>query len=175
MSGGNGLSSNKTMSAKERKEALERYLAQSPESIALLMHEMGGQSLDFSPSSLVRVWKHFQACLTTREKTAEEWSEIPEWATETTTTVMFTEETKLRIVRTAFYLGEVFTRQCPHLKWEIAKSGVYRDKPVLTGFRHGLEFCPLNLVEVQAWKAVRRQADKTELMELFDIWRVKVC
>jgi hypothetical protein len=88
---------------------------------------------------------------------------------------MFTEETKLRIVRTAFYLGEAFTRQCPHLKWETAKSGVYRDKPVLTGFRHGLEFCPLNLVEVQAWKVVRRQATKTELIELFNIFRVKVC
>jgi CO dehydrogenase/acetyl-CoA synthase epsilon subunit len=101
-------------------------------------------------------------------------NETPEWVRETASRVTFTEQTKLRIVRTAFYFGELFYRQFPSLKWEVAKIGVYRENPILVGFHGRVELCPLSLVEVQAWRAVRGQSNSTALLGLFNIWSTKV-
>lgn len=60
----------------------------------------------------------------------------------------FDGESKVMILRGAYYLGETFVRSSKKLYWSIGnQETAVKNMPVVRGFRHGLEMAPMLVVE----------------------------
>jgi hypothetical protein len=83
---------------------------------------------------------------------------------------MFTDETFSLCFDVGMYLGEVFRRSLPGVKWsyhtKLKNSNV--NKPILEGFF--TELPPIDLVLVFAAKIYERTASSGELIRLYDWW-----
>ena len=166
----------KDMGSEQARQFFDRFLAESQPSLDLLESRMRAAGkpwsecrFDFSSDSLVPVWDYFLAHFTTQDRSEKELADVPDWVLPTVSRVGFSPATRRMIAWIGFYFAEVILRVVPQAKWGIAKSGAYKNQPILLGFKpEGLN--SLHLVEVQAWKAVDGNSSPTALHDLLQVW-----
>lgn len=170
------------MTNQEAQAFFEQYLKLREERLNVLRQrfdetQSGGEiELDFTPESLVPLWRWASSHFTLREHTAEELKHImqlPEWFREyQLTTKDLSPESKQLLIDIAYYFAEVFVRNHAGIQWEICKPRVKRDgdgnQPVLTGFKVAMN--PRRLVDVAARKTLSRRAGEDELLRLYYNW-----
>lgn len=163
------------MSREDARLFFDRYLNEAEPSLSLLKSSMSTAgawpelAFDFSVDSLVPVWEYFLAHFTTQPRAEEELLGDPDWIRPTVSKVGFTPMTKRLIAWISYYFAEVMLRCVPQARWGIAKSGAFKNRPILLGFKlDGLH--PLHLIEVQAWKAVKGNSTPSALRDLAQVW-----
>lgn len=158
---------------KQSREMLQRFLAELEPGLSWLQKEVteSGASVpwDYSPESLIPLWEFFIRHLGTVPLGDDELAAVPELLRSDVLPVTFDLSTKLRIVRTGFYLAQVMCAERPSVAWGIGRAQ-NKNRPVLIGFAQGREFNPVNLVEVQAWRAVSGRSSPTALYDVFRVW-----
>lgn len=129
---------------------------------------------DFTPESLDLLGDWFAQVVETRPRTAEEMKRLQddssfpiEFPTDDLTNRTFSLAMDI-----GMYLGQVFQRSVPNLKWELMLGGKrYIDygQPVLVEFRVA-PLNPVRLVVVFAYKLADKNPSGDRLRELYEIW-----
>jgi hypothetical protein len=170
----------KDMNTSQAREFFQRYMSEKDESLGLLKNEVATSGtpwaaipLDYSPGSLVDVWQYFLAKVTTVPRPEENLRSVPDWVRPSLAPVVFSSETKLRIVWVSFYFAEVVLRECPAAKWGVSKKAQFRNHPALVGFKYVYDLSPLTLVESEGYKALRGDSTPTALLDALERWRLK--
>ena len=168
------------MPRKELRAYFEWFMDQIPIRLIELTHAVQGTPgfehwyPDFTPESLDVLGVWFAQAVETRSRTAEEMEElrrnspIPiELPTDDLTNRTFSLAMDI-----GMYLGQVFQRSFPNLKWELmlgGKRNINYGQPVLVGFRV-TPLNPVHLVVVSAYKLAGKNSSGDRLRELYDTW-----
>ena len=159
---------------KEAEAAFQHFLSQVPICLDCLIKQCSSdeliepQCLDFSPESLITVWRWFLKRAKVRRHTKAEHEHMEQLFGYLGPTVVgayvLTEETKHILQDIGLYLASVFMKQYPHMRWDYVrrpKSNVFFQNPIIAGFldtRYGThfepEFPPIHMVSVQATKLI---------------------
>jgi len=170
------------MTDEEAKLFFDGYLEFGKERLVLLRRrfcENGDKEddLDFSPASLVPLWRWAKRRLQTRELTHEEMRHIrsvPEsFQRDLLRSKPLSEGSLILVNDIAYYFAEVFIRNHVGVRWKICKTKIKRhvdaNQPILSGFRVSMN--PRDLVRVVASEAMDAKGGDESLRELYDIWR----
>jgi hypothetical protein len=109
-----------------------------------------GLTTDFSLDSLSPLFAWVSASLTIIPLEAD--PELPEWIRSSDTYADnlfdFDEPSKITVLRSAYYLGESFTRSYPSLTWAVGRRDTApQQQPVVSGFQHTMEMPVLLVAE----------------------------
>jgi hypothetical protein len=170
------------MTDEEAQAFFEEYVRSRDERLASLkrtFHETGGgkeDELNFTPDSLLTLWRWASERLSKREYTSRELEHIktlPDWFREhQLTTKHLSEQTLALLNDIAFYFAEVFIRNHSGVQWMICKTKVERhndaNQPVLSGFT--VSMSPRDLLAVAARKTLDGRAGQDELLRLYKTW-----
>lgn len=137
------------------------------------------ERLDYSPESLKVLGQWFCSVVTSRKKTAKEIERELAGMSERARKLgmginqdwTLTGETFSIAMDVGIYLGEVFRKQFPALKWDLCtrpKRDISYNQPVLEGGKMKID--PIHLVVTMAWGVARRRRDAGSLFELYNIW-----
>lgn len=135
--------------------------------------------LDYSPESLKALGKWFCSVVTTQKKTAEEIERELAGMSERARKLgmgihqdwTLTGESFSIAMDVGTYLGEVFRKQFPGLRWSLLtrpKSHVSYNQPVLEGGKMKID--PIDLVVIMAWGIADGSKGPDRLFELYNIW-----
>lgn len=166
----------------EAKAFFDQYVQLADERLTLLKQRFRncgggtGNELDFTPESLVPLWRWAMGQFGKREHTAEELEHImslPDWfRQEQMARKRLSEGSLVLIIDIAYYFAEVFIRNHPGVHWIINRTKVKRlyggNQPVLAGFTPPMD--PRNLVKVAALKTLDGRAGEEELFVIHNIW-----
>jgi hypothetical protein len=174
------------MSVREAQTHFDWYVSEIPERIELIRKAYKEtddgeiEELDFTPESLVNVWAWFIPRIITvpksEEEIAEELRNSPDWLKDT----IMKNNKKLSTgtlslgMDIAIYFGEIFIKNFEGLTWGFVtkpKSLAYVNRPVILGFRTGVELDPRDLVYNLTLDVVDGNKNKNELYDLFEIWK----
>lgn len=177
------------MTKKEAQIHFDWYLSEVPKRIELIRKaylETGGgklEDLNLSPQSLVKLWTWFipRIVMVTKsdEEVADELKKVPEWFKNK----VIENKKKLSVgslslaMDIAIYFAEVFIHNFDKLYWGVVtkpKSLAYVNSPVIMGFSSGIELDPRNLIHNLTLKVIEGNADKKELLNLYEIWKADI-
>lgn len=83
----------------------------------------------------------------------------------------FDEPSKALVLRTAYYLGEVFVRFNRNLKWATgAQETAEKNMPVITGFRSDVEMAPLLVLENLFSRIIADGAPSETIRTAIEYW-----
>lgn len=129
---------------------------------------------DFSPQSLYVLEEWFPTQVGSRRTTEEEKAAYvpgkiitvpPEWD--------LTSKTYSLCIDIGMYLSQVFLKAYPRLKWAQpigSKNHIDYGQPVLIGFGKHINFNPVRMLTVQAYKLVPARNATYGIRNLYDIW-----
>ena len=173
------------MNKKEAQMHFSWYINKIPERIELLRmayFKTGGgdkENLDFSPQSLIELWRWFINIIETvpksEEKIAEEIQQVPNWLKDTVyeNAIELSLGSQIILMDIAIYFAEVFEENFDNIQWGVItkpKSLAYVNRPVLIGFSSGLEMDPRILLSNLALEIIDGNNDIKELFSLYEVW-----
>lgn len=162
---------------------------QAPKRIALLVRAVRSTPAyedwvsDFSLESLDALTRWLAQKAAVRRRSLEEIEDYlriaPPWIEKVRGVGEFdlSEETYSLCYDIGMYFATVLEANLKGLRWTIVerpKRSIDIHQPVLTGFGK-LEFNPVQMMTVQAWRAVRKEGKPPDLRQLFDIWSQDAC
>ncbi|MCL6591882.1 MAG: hypothetical protein K6U80_18270 [Firmicutes bacterium] len=173
----------RNITKKEAEKYFEWFLEQIPIRIKVLQEAVNSTpgyedwKADYSPESLVTLGKWFKQVVTTRKRSEEEIEEIYKRSPEWFRTVKISEndlspETYSLCFDVGMYLAKVFETNLKGLGWKLItapKKSVDIHQPVLAGFG-ALQFNPVMMMSVQAFKVINGKYSDYSLKELYEIW-----
>lgn len=172
------------LSTKEAKEHFNWYISQIPFRLQQLEKYLNEElkeniKFDFSPSSLLDIWKCFESYVKTDKKTnkeiKEELEKYPQWLHESIleTDYKFTVESLVVGMDIAIYFAETIIRNNPVIKWGYftkPKSRMSVNKPVLLGFQASQDLDPREIV----LNCMRKSYENKQFDRLFNIYNIWV-
>lgn len=176
----------KDMTKKEAQKHFEWYIGDIPNRIEILknVYETTGcrkEELDLSFESLYKLWNWYISNVEINEKSKEEIerekSKLPEWVSMNIITQKISIGWMSIAMDIAIYFAECFMRKFSKIKWGFVSkpnSLSYVNKPVLTGFKMGVELDVTNILRNLTFKVANGEQDPEALMKLFKIWAENV-
>lgn len=177
----------KEMSKKEAQNHFNWYIDDIPNRIVLLKNAYeftSGKSkeeLDYSPSSLIGLWKWYLNKVEIEEKSEEakklEGSQYPEWVLSKISNRKISLGWMAVAMDIVIYFSESFIKKHNSIHWGFVskpKSLVYINKPVLVGFKTSLDLDSINIIKNLTLKIVNGERDPEALLKLFEIWSANV-
>ncbi len=172
-----------SLTDEEAQAFLQQYVDRSSGRLALLKQTYREtfrgkeEDLDFSPHSLIPLWRWAAKRFRRREYTEEELLQIkrmPAWfGDHHMSNKPLAEESLVLVNDIAYYLADVLIRSLPDVRWEVCKTGVARyvdeNQPVLSGFRDPVN--PRPAVKVAALKAIQGTSGEDALLDVYQIYR----
>lgn len=173
------------LTKEEVKEFFNNYIKESPKQIDILTSkieewtngECKKEEYDYSPESLIKLWKIVKFKMRIVSRLPEEDIEVPKWVRESSfyESKKFTYETKVLIIRVAYYLAEVLLRNNHQLQWGVGeldenKNYLYANRPVIQGFKGESELSPIDIIEVSAYKLAHGNVSDEQLYNTYKIW-----
>ena len=137
------------------------------------VERLGGQKseLDYTPESLIPLWKAMSPLFKKRPLTAEEkgrfYKGIPSAAKQLKFSLTTqTTETLCLAIDIGYYIAEIYMRRYPQVHWVVFKhKSMSFNKPALSGFY--LPLVPADMVKGSIGKQLRMPSDR----HLFDIYQ----
>lgn len=177
----------KNMSKKEAETHFNWYVNEIPSRLELLEKTYRETSneveivLDYSPESLIKLWQWYINNVEIEEKSEElkklEMEQYPEWVRVNLSSQKISIGWMAIAMDIAIYFSEFFIREHTTIKWGIVskpKSLAYINKPVLVGFKGGLDLDSTNLVRVLTSKLIDGDKDANSLLKVYTTWSGKV-
>lgn len=177
----------KEMSKKEAEIHFDWYVNEIPSRLELLektYRELINEVeivLDYSPESLIKLWRWYINNAKIEEKSDEqkklEMDQYPEWVRINLSSQKISIDWMAIAMDIAIYFSEVFIKDHGKIKWGIVskpKSLAYVNKPVLVGFKGGLDLDSTNLVRVLTSKIIDGDKDENSLLKIYRTWSEKV-
>ncbi|WP_156916221.1 hypothetical protein [Methanolobus tindarius] len=176
------------MSKKEAQKYFDWYMSVLPDRIDILMdffERTGGgtkSELDYTPESLIKLWKWFIPHVELVEKSPEELERevqaSPEWLKEEikNDTHRVNTVTLAIAMDIAMYYGEVFVKNFQSVKWGFItkpKTHVNVNKPVLLGFKEGkydAQMDVMRTVHILSQKVIEGNKTHELLYSNYNIW-----
>jgi len=179
------------MSKKTAKEAFDWYIAAIPGRMQYFRTRCAAdlgipvETLDYSPESLIPVWRWFLRTARTEDTPKEELAWMMEQAKifgeSFITRKVLSVATEFIVRDISMYIGECFLKECPKLYWtyrDKPKSSVTVNQPVIAGLvisaggqTKPTAFAVIHMVGVQASKVLSKDAEETDLFKIYQIWR----
>lgn len=173
----------KDMSKKEAEAHFAWYVNEIPSRLDLLektFREMSNEDksiLEYTPESLTKLWQWYINNFEIEEKSDElkklEMGKYPEWVRINLSSQKISIGWMAVAMDIAIYFSEVFIKEHETIKWGIVskpKSLPYINKPVLVGFKGGLDLDSTNLVRVLTSKLVDGDKDEDSLLKVYRTW-----
>ncbi len=170
------------MNKKEAKEHFEWYINEIPNRIEILKNiyeEFGGkkENLDYSINSLEGLWKWYLKNVEIIDKSEkeilDEKSELPEWLKDEEIIPKKISITWLAIAMDiSMYLGEVFVRNNPQLKWTFItkpKRIMHVNRPVIGDFKND-KMDTRHILYILTLKIIKHTTDEKALLNLYNVW-----
>lgn len=177
----------KDMSKKEAEAHFTWYVEEIPSRLDLLektYREMSNEdkiALDYTAESLIKLWQWYINNVEIEEKSEElkklEMEQYPEWVRINLSSQKISIGWMAIAMDIAIYFSEFFIREHTTIKWGIVskpKSLAYINKPVLVGFKGGLDLDSTNLVRVLTSKLIDGDKDANSLLKIYRTWSGKV-
>lgn len=149
-------------------------------------------TLDYTPASLVPLWKWFLRHAEIEKTPPARLAELKEQLAGNPLadtvlkehTQQFSLQTEYIIRDIGMYWGQVFVKNYPSIRWgyyTAPKRDMFVNRPLLLGFanevfpeKEGPPFEPIHMAGVQASKLHRRQSSKYDLLNIHRIWEDKI-
>lgn len=175
-----GMFSNKKISKEEVHKNFEYYISQSKERINYLnsyIEKTGiNMEFDFSPFSLIALWKWYETKIEVVKKTDEELatqiSQYPDWMNEFITKDRVADNTLKIALDVSFYFAEVIIKNNEKISWGYftsPRSRVSVNQPVLLGFSNDIDLNPRTLVLNCTRKSIKKK-DEGILFNMYNTW-----
>lgn len=179
------------MTPKQAKESFEFFMEHLPERVEYLRNRCAQDlripidKLDYSPESLILVWKWFLKTARTEKTPKEELEKMKEGAKIFGESYINREQlsviTHFIIRDIAMYVGQCFVLNYPNMYWSYkptkVKNDVTGNQPMIVGFHmtyNGKEgdisFFPIHMISVQAGSIIRHSKNEKDLYNLFIKW-----
>lgn len=178
----NEISKISELSKKEAKEHFEWYISQIPIRLEQLENYVkyttkNNFKFDKSVDSLIYLWKWFETIIETERKTKieleKELENLPEWLHEQIkiNNIKPTTLTLSICLDIGIYFSETLIYNNPSIKWDYIKTSknISFNKPVLVGFKNGLNFEPSRILNVCLNESIKKH-NSMILRDLYDIW-----
>ena len=148
--------------------------------------------LDYTPASLVPLWKWFLRNAKIEKTPAPRLEELKQQlAGSPLADIVLKDNARQFSLETAYiirdigmYWGQVFVRNHPSIRWGFytaPKRDMFVNQPLLLGFpnevlpvKEGPPFEPVHMTQVQACKLYRKNASKYDLLTIHRIWADKI-
>jgi hypothetical protein len=168
------------MTDEEAQRFLHQYLEARDERLRLLnrrFYETDGgneDDLDFTPDSLLPLWKWVTKNLRKREYNRDELQRIQmlphEFREQQLANPPLSEESLILLNDVAYYFGEVLTRHLEGVNWKVCKTKVKRhvdgNQPVVMGSAGSVN--PRSSVKVTAQRTLADEAGADALLQTFE-------
>lgn len=177
------IKSFKDMSKKDAQKHFDWYIGDIPNRIEMLKNAFeasgGGkkEELDFSDKSLIKLWNWYINSVEIIDKTKEEIenekSKLPEWVSKNISSQKISIEWMSIAMDIAIYFAESFVNAYSNIKWGFVSkpnSLAYVNKPVLIGFKTGLELDATNIIRNLTIKVTHGEKDPEALSKLYKVW-----
>lgn len=179
------------LSETEAQAFFDWYMEQLDERTAYL-RQYTGLALDYSPESLVPLWKWFLRRAEIENTPAERLNELKkEKAGHPLADTVLKDsarqlslETEYIIRDIGMYWGQVFVKNHPSIHWGFytrPKRDMFVNRPLLLGFpnevfpdRAGVPFEPVHMTHIQACGLFRHHTSKYDLLKIHRIWEEKI-
>lgn len=179
------------MTPQQAKENFEFFMEHLPERVEYLRNrcahdlKISVDKLDYSPESLILIWKWFLKTARTEKTPKEQLEKMKEGAKIFGESYINREQLTVTthfIVRDiAMYVGQCYILNYPNLCWSYKSSKIKNDvtgnQPMIMGFHmtfNGKEgdvsFFPIHMVGVQAGNIIRHSQNDTDLYNVFVKW-----
>lgn len=171
----------KALKKKEAQEYFEWYVTQIEHRIHILsdfvLHEEADIHFDYSPESLIPLWRWYEKKIKIIDKTSEElafdYSKYPEWLHNDISKTKISPETLKYGMDLAIYFAEVMVRNNNgEIQWGYftkPKSRVSVNEPTLLGYKNGMDLNP-RLIILNCTRRSSRELNSTRLYETYYIW-----
>lgn len=177
----------KDMTKREAQSHFDWYIGEIPNRIDLLKNAYSAMSgrdkeeLDYSSESLFKLWQWYVNNLEVEEKSEEikklEREQYPGWIQVNISNKKISIGWMSIAMDIAIYFSECFIKEHGTIRWSFVlkpKSLAYINKPVLVGFKNGLDLDSTNIVRVLTSKIVDGEKDSNALLEIYITWSEKV-
>ncbi|MCR4651430.1 MAG: hypothetical protein K5662_06710 [Lachnospiraceae bacterium] len=175
-----GMFTNEKITKKEVRQRFEYYVSQSNSRIDYLhsyIKDTGTNiELDYSPESLIDLWRWYEDQIEVVKKTEEEWndeiSQYPNWMKDWIPREDLSMKTMKISLDVSFYFAEVMIRNNNKIEWGYFTSPKNRigvNMPVLLGFVNGVDLDPRRIVDVCTRKSTRGK-DECRLFNIYNTW-----
>ncbi len=141
-----------SLTVEEARIFLSRFLEEEKVATEKLVAaaKSAGLSADYNVESLVPLFWWVAGGLKTIPREPD--LSLPDWIRNSTSYTEnlfdFDNESKIVVLRSAYYLGETFIRSFQGLQWRIGNAETaLQNMPVVHGFRHKLEMAPMLVAE----------------------------
>jgi hypothetical protein len=170
------------MNKKEAQEYFNWFINEIPNRVILLrkayeINNVDIGSLDYTPLSLINLWKWFIPKIKTVNLTKNELKEyldkIPEWARGTMDNKKLSVETLAIAIDIAIYFAETVRKNKSNIQWGLItkpKSFYSVNKPILIGFNFGLDLDAMLLLNNISWEVVKGNSSIEALYQLYQVW-----
>lgn len=173
----------KDMTKKDAQKHFEWYVGSIPDRIEILKDafEVLGrgkrEELDFSEESLVKLWNWYivnvEISNKTKEEIENEKSKLPEWVSRNISSQKIGIGWMSIAMDIAIYFAELFVKYYSNIKWGFVSKPnnlAYVNKPVLIGFKAGLDLDTTNIVRNLTLKVANGEKDPESLSKLYKVW-----
>jgi len=177
----------KDMTKKEAQSHFDWYVGEIPNRVELLKNAYSATSgidkadLDYSSESLIKLWQWYINNADVEEKSEEaknlEIEQYPEWIQKNLSNKKISIGWMSIAMDIAIYFAECFIKEYSNIVWSFVskpKSLAYINKPVLVGFKNGLDLDSTNIVRVLTSKIVDGEKDSNALLKIYKTWSEKV-
>lgn len=175
------------MTKKEAQDHFAWYIKEIPSRMKLLQNtfsEMSGiakEELDYSPESLIKLWQWYVNNVEIEEKSEEiknnEREQYPQWIQANLSDKKISIGWMAVAMDIAIYFSECFIKEHSAIEWSFVskpKNLAYINKPVLVGFKGGLDLDSTNVVRVLTSKIVDGEKESNALLKIYKNWSGKV-
>ena len=139
-----------------------------------------GDILDYTPESLVPLWRWYLGDVKIEELPQEEYearlAAVPDYLKEEIGRYEIARGYRLIVWDISIYFAECMLRACPKISWGIVfkpKNYISVNRPVLVGFEHDQDLDTHQLVQIQMQRILDIGSDEGKLLHFFNIWRNK--
>lgn len=181
------IKSFKDMAKKDAQKHFDWYVGDIQNRIEMLkdaFEAYGGgkkEELDFSDKSLVKLWNWYITNVEISDKTKveieNENSELPEWVSRNISSQKISIGWISIAMDIAIYFAESFANSYSNIKWGFVSkpnSLAYVNKPVLIGFKKGIELDATNIIRNLTLKVANGEKDPETLLKLYKVWTESV-
>lgn len=159
-----------------------------------ILSEASGVDLDYTPESLLPLWHWFlkvgQVERTPPDQLKEMEAELSHGCNPLACEILKDQEKRLTLVTEyvildiGMYLGEIYARNHPQLRWGFytaPRRDIFVNQPCILGFpneyfpeKPGVPFNPSHMVRIQALRLLKGGYSRYDLLEIYRKWENKL-
>ncbi len=173
-----------SLNKKEAMRYFEWFVSIIPKRIAMLrkacVSDGIGDILDYTPESLVPLWRWYLDDVRFEEQSREEYearlASVPDYMWHHVNQTVVARGYRLIAWDISIYFAECMLRACPKISWGIVfkpKNYVAVNRPILVGFENDLDLDTHQIVRTQMHRILDNGTDEGKLLHFFNIWRNK--